>query len=93
MTTLADFTLADFTPAELRTIESELNYTWNAIGGDLLSVEGRMTRDHVIECALDGDYLEMYGGDQVLVAKFRKLPMSEQRKVAERVFTYDSYVF
>lgn len=67
--------------------------TWQAIGGDILRAaeEESLTREEVIECVADCEYLEQYGGNAEAVAAFRKLSYEEQKEMLLKAFPLSHY--
>lgn len=69
--------------------------TWQAIGGDILRAaeEESLTREEVIECVADCDYLERYGGDAEAVSAFRSRGYEEQKAMLLKAFPLAEYGF
>ena len=76
-------------------INKAANFTWEAIGSDILQVAevDSMPREAVIEVVIDCDYMERYGDDREAVAAFRKLPADEQLDMLRKAFRCKHYGF
>ena len=82
---------------EKRIIRMALN-TWDAIGGDILTVceemgkEPVMTKAEVIESVCDAGYMSMYGGDKEAYDFWKALPTWKAREAAVApAFSYRTY--
>lgn len=60
-----------FTPDQLKIVTSAIHNTWQAIGSDVLAcAEGEpIDNESAIECCIDAERIQMYGGPQRLEAQ------------------------
>ena len=74
-------------------ITEAANRAWKAIGGDILQAaeQDNITREEVISCVADADYLEDFGNDREAVAEFRKLSYEEQEEILLKAFPFSRY--
>ena len=74
-------------------INKAANFTWEAIGSDILQVAevDSMSREDVIEVVSDCDYLERYGDDKEAVAAFRALDIEERHEMLVKAFLCKRY--
>jgi len=74
-------------------INKAANFTWEAIGSDILQVAevDSMSREDVIEVVSDCDYLERYGDDKEAVAAFRNLDIKERHEMLVKAFPCKRY--
>ena len=74
-------------------INKAANFTWEAIGADVLQVAevDSMSREDVIEVVSDCDYLERYGDDKEAVTAFRALDTEKRHEMLLKVFRCKRY--
>ncbi len=74
-------------------ITEAANRVWHAIGGEILQAaeQDNITREEVIECVADADYLEDFGDDKEAVKEFRKLSYEEQEEMLLKAFPFSRY--
>jgi len=73
------------------------NATWEAIGGEVLTImeeqgEGNvLSRDEVVDCVCDASYMMYHGGDKEAYEAWSKLERDAQDQIIREAFPSSRY--
>jgi hypothetical protein len=71
--------------------------TWDAIGGDMLTLmeeqgEGNvLDKEVVVDCVCDASYMMYHGGDKEAYNIWDGLPYEQQTKIIKEAFPHERY--